>query len=216
VKLSRGSGSNDEQRDGKGDTTGSRQASLLQSLDDAPSRVPGDTHLSVTGLTGRADVFQRLVRSRLFLLVTVLTALGYLSFFKYLDLVTDAPVMATPSYFVLFYALIAASSFLMGLNVYSLRSRLAKSWMRRSGVAGGSSSAVTSLFSGVISCSCHTSLLLPTLSFLGLSTISGIGVVTALVEYQLWTLAVFIVVNLYLAFRILDKIRRHGGVGPLP
>jgi len=214
--LSRRSGSNDEQRDGKGDTTGSQQASRLQSLDDAPSRAPGDTHLSVTGLTGRADVLQGLVRSRLFLLITTLTALGYLSFFKYLDLVTDTPVMAASSYFVLFYALIAASSFLMGLNVYSLRARLAQRWMRKFGVAGGSSSAATSLFSGVISCSCHTSLLLPTLSFLGLSTISGIGVVTALVEYQLWTLAIFIIVNLYLAFRILDKIRTRGGVGTLP
>ncbi len=214
--MSRGSGSNDKQRDGNGDTTESKQASRLQSLDDGRSRVPSDTHPSVTGLTGRADVLQGLVRSRLFLLVTALTALGYLSFFKYLDLVTDTPVMAAPGYFVLFYALIAASSFLMGLNAYSLRSRLAKRWMRKSGVAGGSSSAATSLFSGVISCSCHTSLLLPTLSFLGLSTISGIGVVTALVEYQLWTLAIFIIVNLYLAFRVLDKIRTRGGVGQLP
>ena len=214
--MSRGSGSNDERRDGKGGTTGSQKESRPQSLDDAPSRVPGGTHFSVTGLTGWADVLQGLVRSRLFLLVTALTALGYLSFFKYLDLVTDTPVMAAPTYFVLFYALIGASSFLMGLNVYSLRSRLAKRWVRKSGVAGGSSSAATSLFSGVISCSCHTSLLLPTLSFLGLSTISGIGVVTALVEYQLWTLAIFIIVNLYLAFRILDKIRTRGGVGPLP
>ena|SRR5229473_2196148 len=186
------------------------QVSRLRSLDEAPSRVPGDTQGSLSmGLLRRADVVQEVLRSRFFLLVTVLTGVVYLSFFESLDIVTATPVMAAPSYYVLFYALIAVSAFLMGLNIYSLRSRLAKRKMK-SNVAGGSSSAAASVFGAVISCSCHTSLLLPLLTSVGVGAIFGIGIISALVVYQFWILAIFIVLNLYLAYRILGKIRPSG------
>lgn len=184
----------------------SYQLSHTLSLEGAPSEVPGDNHLSSTiGFPGRANALQAIVRSRLFLLVTALAVVGYIAFFKYLDLVTATPVMAAPSYFVLFYALIAVSSFSMGLNVYSVRFRLARRTVK-SGAAGGSTSAGASLFGGVISCSCHTSLLLPVLTSMGAGVASGIGIITALVVYQVWILAFFIVLNLYLAYLILGKI----------
>lgn len=159
-------------------------------------------------LLERAKAFREVLASRIFVLVTGLTALAYLSFFKYLDFATNSPVMAAFSYFVLFYSLIAASSVLMGLNVYSLHSRLAGRRTRASATIG-SSSASASLFGGVISCSCHTSLLLPLLSSAGLSAISGIGIISALVEYQFWILAAFIALQLYLAYRVLGNIQHR-------
>ncbi|MDV3293382.1 MAG: hypothetical protein LYZ70_03845 [Nitrososphaerales archaeon] len=155
----------------------------------------------------RANVFSGILASRLFPTVAVSTALAYLAFFKYLDLATGSPAMATASYFVLFYLLVGVSSVLMGLNVYSLRSKLLIKRMARSNAASGSSSVATSLLGGVISCSCHTSLLLPLLTFLGASAISGIGIITALVEYQSWILVVSIAVNLYLVYRILGRVQ---------
>jgi len=140
-------------------------------------------------------------------MTTILTAVAYLSFFKYLDIATATQVMADASYFVLFYSLISVSSVLMGLNAYSLRSTLAKGTTKLKATSG-SSSAATSLFGGVISCSCHTSLLLPLLASAGLSTISGIGIIAALVVYQFWILLVFIALNMYLAYRVLGKIQR--------
>ncbi|MDV3294099.1 MAG: hypothetical protein LYZ70_07495 [Nitrososphaerales archaeon] len=159
----------------------------------------------------RANVFSGILVSRSFLIVTVSTTLAYLAFFKYLDLATGSEVMATASYFVLFYLLVGVSSLLMGLNVYSLRSKLLIKRMARSNATSGPSSAAMSLLGGVISCSCHTSLLLPLLTFLGASAISGIGIITALVEYQFWILIAFIVLDLILVFRVLRKIKRSEG-----
>jgi len=166
----------------------------------------GDLH-STLGLLGRTHFLKEIVASRPFLMTTILTAVAYLSFFKYLDIATATQVMADASYFVLFYSLIAVSSVLMGLNAYSLRSTLAKGTTKLKATSG-SSSAATSLFGGVISCSCHTSLLLPLLASAGLSTISGIGIIAALVVYQFWILLVFIALNMYLAYRVLGKIQR--------
>jgi len=163
---------------------------------------------SPPGLLGRkAIAFKEVIASKVFLLATTLAALAYLSFFKYLDIATDTPVMAAPSYFVLFYSLIAISSVLMGLSVYSLHSNFKMQGKSKSGTAVGSSSAASSLFGSVISCSCHTSLLLPLLTSAGFSAISGIGIIAALVEYQSWILAVFIILDFYLAYRVLTRIR---------
>jgi hypothetical protein len=177
-----------------------------------PKNAPGTTNESLldTRSAGKSPHFLKgILASRLFLLVTALTAVAYLSFLKYLDFATGTEVMADASYFVLFYSLVAASSVLMGLNLYSLRSRLAKRG-KGSNAAVGSSSAVTSLFGTVISCTCHTSLLLPLLTSVGLTAISGIGIIATLVEYQFWILAIFIVLNLYLVYRVLGKIQRAG------
>ncbi len=162
-----------------------------------------------TGPTERAIALKGVLSSRLFLVVATSTGIAYLAFSRYLDFVANAPVMAGTDYFVLYYLLIAVSSILMGLNVYSLRSTLMK---RRLGsnATFGSSSAATSLFGGVISCSCHTSLLLPLLSFVGLSSISGIGLISSMVQYQFWILVAFVALNLYLVYRVLGKIQPGG------
>ena len=109
-------------------------------------------------------------------------------------------------YFILFYSLVAVSSTLMGFTAYSFRFRLSLS-NTKSNAAFGSSSAATSISGSVISCSCHASLLLPLLASVGLSTISGIGLLTAFVEYQFWILSFFIVFNVYLAYRVLNRIQ---------
>ncbi|SRR5712692_829985 len=152
-------------------------------------------------------MFNSILGSRLFLIVTVSTGLAYLAFFKYLDLATGAPAMTTRTYFVLLYLLSGVSSVLMGLNVLSFRSKLLANQRAMSKAASGSSSVSMSLSAGVISCFCHTSLLLPSLSVLGLSVISGFSVITALVEYQFWILVVFIAVNVYLVYRTLRRIQ---------
>lgn len=149
-------------------------------------------------------MFKAILGSRLFLIVTVSTGLAYFAFFKYLDLVIGAAPGATTSYFMLLYLLFGVSSALMGLNVFSFRSKLLANQMGMSEAASGSSSTSMSLFGGVISCFCHTSLLLPALSSVA---ISGISVITALVEYQFWILAAFITVNLYLVYRTLRRIQ---------
>ena len=150
------------------------------------------------------------MHSRLFLLVVALSASGYVLFFYLLDIVTAAPAMATPSYFALDSVLIFVSSSLMGLNVYSIRSGKSEGRAGKASPGIGASSVSSSLFGGAISCSCHTSLFLPLLSSIGLSTISGIGVISALVEYQVWILAAFITIQLFLAYRVLGRIRRQG------
>src|SRR5713101_6376651 len=155
---------------------------------------------------GGPNVFKDIIASRVFLLATALTALAYLAFFAYLAVVTATPAMAETSYFILFYSLVAVSSTLMGLTAYSFRFRLSPR-DTRSNAALGSSSAATSISSSVISCTCHASLLLPLLSSVGLSTISGIGLLAALVEYQFWILSFFIVFNVYLAYRVLNRIQ---------
>jgi hypothetical protein len=165
-----------------------------------------DCH-STLSLLQRTSFLKEIAASWLFLLATVLTASAYVAFFRYLDIATATQVMADASYFVLFYSLIAVSSVLMGLNAYSFRSTLAKGTTKLKATSG-SSSAATSLFGSVISCSCHTSLLLPLLASVGLSTISGIEIIAALVVYKLWILLIFIALNLYLAYRVLGKIQR--------
>ena len=60
----------------------------------------------------------------------------------------------------------------------------------------------------LISCSCHTAILLPLLTSFGIGAISGIGIITAMVVYQLWILAIFIVLDAYLIYRVLAKIQR--------
>ncbi len=155
-----------------------------------------------------SSLFKEILSSHLFLVVTGLSALAYLSFFKYLDVASGAPTMAAPSYFVFFYSLIAISSALMGLSVYSIRSAPARNTVK-SNVTSGSSSTATSVSGSVISCTCHTSLLLPLFSFVGLSTISGIGIITAFVEFQLWILIASIIINLYLGYRLLVKIQNR-------
>ena len=151
--------------------------------------------------------FKAILGSRLFLIVTVSTGLAYLVYLKYLDLVTGSPMMATASYLVLLYVLIGISSVLVGLNVLSFQSKLLANQIALSKAASGTSSASMSLLASTISCFCHTSLLLP---FLGSIAISGISVVTALVEYQSWTLAVFIAINIYLVYRALRTIQTPG------
>lgn len=160
--------------------------------------------LSTLGLLERAGVLKEAFASRLFLFATAGSAVAYLAFFKYLEFVTGTPVTAGANYFVLYYSLIGVSSVLIGLNVFVLCSKLARV---RLNATFGSSSAGSSLFGSVISCSCHASLLLPLLSFIGLSTFSGIGIVAALVEYQSWILTVFIVLNLYLVCRLLGEVK---------
>jgi hypothetical protein len=150
------------------------------------------------------------LRSGSFLTATTVSALVYLAFFKYLDFASMTPAMATLSYYFLYSVLIGVSSVLMGLTVYSLRSALflARRGGGINGVGSSSSSIATSLTSGVISCSCHTSLLLPALSILGLSAIPSIAIITTLVEYQLWILTAFIALDGYLLYRVIDKIQR--------
>src|SRR5712692_4656718 len=142
-------------------------------------------------------MFNSILGSRLFLIVTVSTGLAYLAFFKYLDLATGAPAMTTRTYFVLLYLLSGVSSVLMGLNVLSFRSKLLANQRAMSKAAWGSSSVSMSLSAGVISCFCHTSLLMPSLSVLGLSVISGFSVITVGVEYQCGLLVVVIAQNLH-------------------
>ena len=160
------------------------------------------------GPVGRAIVLKGVLSSRLFLVVAISTGIAYLAFFKYLDFLANASVMAGTDYFVLYYLLIAASSILMGLNVYSLRSKLSERRMK-SNATFGTSSAATSVFGGMVSCSCHTSLLLPMFSLFGVSTISGISVVTALITYQFWILILFVGVNLFLIYHAAGRIRRQ-------
>ncbi|MGO9644483.1 MAG: hypothetical protein ACLPY5_07020 [Candidatus Bathyarchaeia archaeon] len=154
-------------------------------------------------LSGILDAFKQILASRLFFLVTTFTALGYLTFFVYLDLATGTPTMAASSYFVLFYSLSAVSS---GLNAYFLRSMLAKEKMKANATVG-SASAITALLGGVIGCSCHSALPLPLLAFIDLSSIPSIGVIIALVEYQVLILVIFILVDLYLAYHVLGNIQ---------
>lgn len=175
-----------------------------------PDKAPVNNNPLSSGMPVlRAITFKEVFGSRLFIIATGLAALAYLSFFKYLDLATGTGVMADPNYYPLFYSLVAVSSVLMGLTVYSLRSRLAS---RRGGTklntTFGSSSAATSVMGSLISCSCHTAILLPLLTSLGIGAISGIGIITAMVVYQLWILAVFIVLDAYLIYRVLAKIQR--------
>lgn len=174
-------------------------------------------HISVThppGPVERVKVFRLTLASRLFVAVTVLSALAYLAFLEYLDVVTGAPVMATPTYFLLFYPLVGVSSILMGLTAHTFHLGLARRAVGTD-AAAGSSSVASSVVGGVISCSCHTSLLLPLLSSVGLSTIAGIGVISALVVYQSWILAILIITQLYLVYRVLGKIqqRKSGSEG---
>lgn len=147
--------------------------------------------------------------SRLFVSVAILSALAYLAFLQYLSVLTGTPAMAGSGYFALHYPLVGMSAVLMGLTVYSRRKGLSN---RAKGVdaANGASSAAASVVGGVISCSCHTSLLLPLLSSVGLSTLAGIGVISSLVAYQLWILALSIVIQLLLIYRALGKIKRQG------
>lgn len=118
--------------------------------------------------------------------------------------------MAGPSYFPFFYALIAISSALMGLNASYLRLRITgmRRWKTGNASVGASSSAATSVVGSLVSCSCHSSLLLPLLTLLGSSGIAGIGVIAAVVEYQVWILAIFILLDLYLAYRVVGLIER--------
>ena len=162
--------------------------------------------------TERSNVFKTILASRVFIIVTVSTALAYFAFTKYLDFVTATAVMATGSYFVLFYLLVGVSSVLMGLTAYSLQSKLSAGRMAGSNAASGSSSAGTSLFGAVVSCSCHTSLLLPLLTSLGLSAFAGVGIIASLVVYQLWILGAFVVVDLYLVYRTLSGVQARARV----
>lgn len=154
----------------------------------------------------RASVFWQASTSRRFLLITVLTAIAYLSFSDLLDLYTGAPVMASATYFALYYPLVAISAVLMGLNVYSFRPRFVRNGVK-SGVAIGSTGSATSVFGSVVSCSCHTSLFLPVLTLAGVSVVAGVGIVEAFVEYQFWILTAFIIVDLYLVYRISGNMK---------
>jgi len=175
------------------------------STEEMSANTQGSGHNAVDP-QGGPNVFKDIIASRVFLLATALTALAYLAFFAYLAVVTATPAMAETSYFILFYSLVAVSSTLMGFTAYSFRFRLSLS-NTKSNAAFGSSSAATSISGSVISCSCHASLLLPLLASVGLSTISGIGLLTAFVEYQFWILSFFIVFNVYLAYRVLNRIQ---------
>ena len=156
----------------------------------------------------RANAFKAALSSRLFLAVAISTAVAYLSFFKYLDIVARAQPMADTSYFLLFYPVAGLSSVLMGLNVYSFRFKLsARQMAGRANVASGSAATGMSLFGGVISCFCHATLLMPLLSFAGLSAFSGIGLITPLVESQVWVLSVFVVVDLFLIYYTLGRLQ---------
>ena len=205
--MIRGRNSSDTQCLTGGKISGSCQSSL---------RNPGDEqkeglaigNSSPAGLLGNVGILREIIHSRLFLLVVAFTASGYALFFYLLDIFTAAPAMATPSYFVLYSVLVLVSSSLIGLNTYSFRLGKSESRNGKANVAFGSSSASSSLFGGVISCSCHTSLLLPLLSSVGLSAISGISVISALVEYQLWILAASILLQLYLLLRVFKRVQR--------
>ncbi len=153
------------------------------------------------GSQKQSSLWRAIAASRLFMLVTLLSALAYLSFFKYLEVVTGTPPMAAPSYFVLYYTLIAVSSILIGLNIFSAKSRIGLN------VASSSSSAATSVSGSIISCFCHTSLILPLLSIFS----SGGWILVTLVEYQFWILASFIALNLYLSYNVLKRIHRYLG-----
>jgi len=159
-----------------------------------------------TNQLNRADVLKQAFGSKRFLLVTVFTAIAYLLFSEFLDLFTGVPAMASATYFALYYPLIALSAVLMGLNAYSFRRVSAKSGPG-SGVAVGSTGSTTSVVGSLVSCSCHTSLLLPALTFLGVGALSGIGIIEALVEYQLWIITSFILLDLYLVYRLLGKAK---------
>src|SRR6266487_4041360 len=153
------------------------------------------------GSQKQSSLWRAIAASRLFMLVTLLSALAYLSFFKYLEVVTGTPPMAAPSYFVLYYTLIAVSSVLIGLNIFSAKTRIG------SNVASSSSSAATSVSGGIVSCFCHTSLILPLLSLFS----SGGWILVTLVEYQFWILATFIALNLYMSYTVLKRIHRYLG-----
>lgn len=205
--MIRGRNSSDTQCLTGGKISGSCQSSLRNTGDEQKEGLAiGNS--SPAGLLGNVGILREIIHSRLFLLVVAFTASGYALFFYILDIITAAPAMAAPSYFVLYSVLILVSSSLMGLNIYSFRLGKSESRNGKANAAFGSSSASSSLFGGVISCSCHTSLLLPLLSSVGLSAISGISVISALVEYQLWFLAGLIILQLYLAYRVLGRIRR--------
>ena len=178
-----------------------------QSTEEIPND-PSRSSDQASALPEGASPFKEILSSHSFLAATGLSALAYLSFFKYLDIASGAPTMAAPSYFVFFYSLIAISSTLMGLSVYSIRSAPARTAVK-SNVTSGSSSTVTSVSGSVISCTCHTSLLLPLFALLGLSAISSIGIITAFVEFQLWILITSIIINLYLGYRLLVKIQNR-------
>jgi len=110
------------------------------------------------------------------------------------------------TYFALYYSLVALSAVLMGLNVYSFRPGFAESGPA-SGVAVGSMGSATSVVGSVVSSSYHASLLLPALTFLGVGASSGVGIIEALVEYQLWIITSFILLDLYLVYRLLGKAK---------
>ena len=155
---------------------------------------------------GRVQALRLALSSRLFAVVATTSALAYLAFFEYLDFLTNAPIMAGTSYFLLFYPLVGISAILMGLTAYSFRRGLVGR-MIDNDAASGSSSVGSSVVGGLISCSCHSSLLLPLLTLGGLGASSGLGVISGLVEYQNWILGVFIAIDLFLIHRTLGRIR---------
>ena len=148
--------------------------------------------------------------SPLFLAVSFLTAVAYFLIFKYIDSLARQPFMSTDSFLALLYALIAISSFLMGASIYSIRlQRLKKSQC----CTRATSSTVSSVFGGVIACPCHVVLLIPLLSFIGLSTASIGSVLLALINYQYWIVTLFIIINsalMYYTVKRMPQINDRG------
>lgn len=144
-----------------------------------------------------------MLRSPLFLAVSFSTAVAYFLIFKYLDAIANQPLMSTNGYLALFYTLIAISSVLMGASIYSIRRQRLK---KNQCCTSGTSSTVSSVFGGAIACPCHVVLLVPLLSFIGLSTASAGSVLLALINYQYWIVTLFIIINSALMYYTLKRI----------
>ncbi len=151
----------------------------------------------------RVHALRLLARSRIFLIASASAALVYLLAFQYLDKVSGMPAMAGQSYFALYYSLIGVSSVFMGANIYDISHKLSA---RKASLGSGVGSSSASVVGGIISCSCHASLLLPVISLIGLGAMAAGSVVFVLVKYQILILGSFIATNLLLFYYRLGKL----------
>ncbi len=146
---------------------------------------------------GRLENLSKMLRSRFFIAVLVISAVSYYALFYYLVLGNEHVfIINTPMYLV--YALAVSSAAVLAASLYT--ARLIKA-LAKTAASGGTFSVISATTGGIIiGCGCSMPILGSILYAFGMNSISVWGAIAFVNSYQAYLLGIIILINAMLFY----------------
>ncbi len=152
----------------------------------------------------RLDAFILIFKHPAYIISTIASAAVFYYIFYLMIILSNRGAFLLFVPIILVYLLVLVSGILFSISLYIMaRSILTKASRLEGGIAG---ILLPSLGGLIASCGCSFSVFASLLIFLGINTFDAVGVISVINSYQLWLIALLILIDIGLVYYYLGKL----------